>query len=82
VVDCRAVKKVRRRVMKEGQFTRVKKVREEQLDKFRIPEERVKFRLPGRAVQNPGATIEDREDNVSSLSGVRLCNSSARWKSK
>jgi hypothetical protein len=34
----------------------------------------VRIRLPRRAVQNPGARIPDREDNISILSGARLCN--------
>jgi hypothetical protein len=39
-----------------------------------LPEQTVRFRLPGRAVQNTGARTQDREDNVSILNGVLLCN--------
>jgi hypothetical protein len=51
-----------------------KKVREEQLVRFCLPEQTVRFCQPGEAVQNPGTRIQDREDNIASLSGVRLCN--------
>jgi hypothetical protein len=40
---------------------------EERTSKRRTDSE---FCLPGRAVQNPGARIQDREDNISNLSGV------------
>jgi hypothetical protein len=67
-VDCRPVKKKRQWMRKKGP------VRGEQSVRFHLPETAVRFHLPGRAVKNPGARIQDREDNVSSLSGVQLCN--------
>jgi hypothetical protein len=48
--------------------------REEHLIRFRLPKQTVRFRLPGRAVQNPGARIHYREDSVSNLIDIRLCN--------
>jgi hypothetical protein len=55
-------------VRKEKTVTKDKKVKQARKEQL------VRFRLTGRAVPIPGTRMQDNEDNVSSLSGVRLCN--------